>query len=119
MSLSRRLTVDRMTGSVVTRRLTGRRVTVFGHALRPVTLGDHVVLTQIGHPFAVGEGWVTPQQMGMLAARMGAGYVTGLIVGKVLGALTGMPEETQETLRRSGAFVGLVQGVVPQLFQSH
>lgn len=67
-------------------------------------------------PGGVGPGFVTPMQMGRLASGMGAGYVSGAIVGKVLGALTGMPEGTQNLLKRTGMYAGLVNAVVPRLF---
>lgn len=63
-----------------------------------------------------GPGYVTPWQMGQLAAHMGAGYLSGAVVGGVLGLLTGMPEDTQERLRQAGAITGIVRAVVPTLF---
>jgi hypothetical protein len=54
--------------------------------------------------------------MGELAVRMGAGYVSGRLVGAALGLLTGMPAETQETLARTGMYTGLVKAVLPHLF---
>lgn len=61
-------------------------------------------------------GWVTPGQMASLAANMGAGYISGALVGSALGLLTGMPEETQDKLKQTGMYLGVVQSVVPHLF---
>ena len=67
-------------------------------------------------PDGIGTHWVTPAQMGHLAASMGAGYVSGMLVGKALGALTGMPEETQERLAQTGMYAGIVKALLPKLF---
>jgi len=61
-------------------------------------------------------GWVTPKQMAHLAANMGAGYVSGALVGSALGLLTGMPRSTQQTLKNTGMYMGIVNSVVPRLF---
>lgn len=61
-------------------------------------------------------GWVTPGQMGQLAAHMGAGWLSGALVGSVLGALTGMPESAQEKLRQTGMYLGVVKNVMPAMF---
>ncbi len=67
-------------------------------------------------------GYVTPHQTGLFGMAMGAaggglkGYATGFVVGKGLGILTGMPESTQKTLRASGAALGIVNTLVPKLF---
>lgn len=61
-------------------------------------------------------GFVTPLQMANLAAHMGAGYLSGAVVGATLGLLTGMPAATQDTLKRTGMYLGVVRSVVPKLF---
>jgi hypothetical protein len=61
-------------------------------------------------------GWVTPSQMANLAAHMGAGYVSGALVGSTLGLLTGMPDSAQNTLKRTGMYLGVVKSVLPRLF---
>lgn len=61
-------------------------------------------------------GLVTPAQVGNLALHMGAGWLSGALVGSALGALTGMPEDTQQLLRRSGVGLGIVRYLVPRLF---
>ena len=67
-------------------------------------------------PGGSSPGWVTPAQMGNLAARMGAGYLSGALVGAALGALTGLPADTQLTLARTGMYAGLARALVPRLF---
>jgi len=68
-------------------------------------------------------GQVTPHQTGLLGTMMGAagggvqGYAAGWAVGKALGLLTGMPAGTQNTLKRSGAILGVINAVVPRLFR--
>lgn len=67
-------------------------------------------------PGGVGAGWVTPWQMGHLAAGMGVGYASGALVGGVLGLLTGMPDAAQDRLKQTGMYAGIVSQVVPILF---
>lgn len=67
-------------------------------------------------------GVVTPHQMGLFGTAMGAaggglqGYVAGRAVGYGLGLLTGMPEGTQQLLGRTGAIAGVLNTLVPRLF---
>lgn len=80
-----------------------------------VTMG--LVGAAAGMPGGVSTpGFVTPLQMGALAAHMGAGYVSGAIVGNVLGALTGLPDDAQKMLKRTGLYAGIVRAVVPKMF---
>lgn len=73
-------------------------------------------------PGGVGPGYVTPRQTGLLGTMMGAagggakGYATGWAVGKGLGLLTGMPPGTQTVLKRTGAALGIINTLVPRLF---
>jgi hypothetical protein len=67
-------------------------------------------------------GVVTPHQTGLLGLAMGAagggikGYATGFVVGKGLGLLTGLPAGTQNTISRTGATIGVLNTLVPRLF---
>jgi hypothetical protein len=67
-------------------------------------------------------GIVTPHQTGLLGMAMGAagggirGYVTGYGVGRGLGLLTGMPEGTQNKLKQTGMALGIINSLVPRLF---
>lgn len=59
---------------------------------------------------------VGPRDIGMLTAGMGSGYVSGAIVGKALGALLGMPQQTQDRLKQTGMWAGVVANLVPLAF---
>ena len=67
-------------------------------------------------------GVVTPHQTGLFGMAAGAaggglkGYVTGFAVGKGLGILSGMPDNTQKKLRQGGAALGAIRALVPKLF---
>ncbi len=62
------------------------------------------------------SSYVTPMDMARMTAGMGSGYVSGLLVGKVLGGLMGLPESTQETLKNTGMYAGLLKSVIPIAF---
>ncbi len=64
-----------------------------------------------------GSGWVTPSQMGRLAAGMGAGYASGALVGGTLGLLTGMSPDLQSKLRQAGLYAGIISTLIPRMFQ--
>ena len=74
-------------------------------------------------PGGAGPGYVTPHQTGLLGTMMGAagggvkGYATGWAVGKGLGLLTGMPQSTQNSLKNTGAMLGVINTLVPRLFR--
>jgi len=67
-------------------------------------------------------GTVTSHQTGLLGMAMGAaggglkGYIVGSMVGKGLGLLTGMPKPTQNKLVQTGTALGVVNSLVPKLF---
>lgn len=64
-----------------------------------------------------GADHVSPADIGRVAIGMGAGWMSGMLVGKTLGALAGVRPEVQQTLARTGALAGLVKQVVPLIFQ--
>lgn len=64
-----------------------------------------------------GVNWVTPKDIGILTAGMGSGYLSGMIVGKALGTLMGMPEKTQNKLKQTGTWAGVVANLVPLAFR--
>ena len=61
--------------------------------------------------------WISPMDVARLTAGMGSGYISGAIVGKGLSALTGMPEETQNLLKNTGLFAGIIANLVPLAFR--
>jgi hypothetical protein len=63
-----------------------------------------------------GSPFFTPKDMARLTAGLGSGYATGLIAGRVLGALTGMPESAQTTLANTGMYAGALKATLPLLF---
>lgn len=70
-----------------------------------------------GNPSAgIGASVVTPGDMARMTAGMGSGYLSGMLVGKALGVLTGMPQETQDTLKRTGVYAGILANLAPKLF---
>jgi hypothetical protein len=62
--------------------------------------------------------FVTPFDVARMAAGMGSGYLSGMLVGKALGGLMGMPEKTQDTLKTTGMYAGLIANLVPMVFGS-
>jgi hypothetical protein len=80
-----------------------------------MTMGAMAAAAQM--PGGSGDpGFVTPLQVANLAAHMGAGYLSGAVVGSTLGLLTGMPAQAQNRLKRTGMYLGIVRSVVPMLF---
>jgi hypothetical protein len=59
---------------------------------------------------------VSPLSVGNMAAGMGSGWLSGVLVGKVLGALTGMPESAQKKLRNTGLWAGAITNILPLAF---
>jgi hypothetical protein len=58
-------------------------------------------------------GYVTPSDIARMAMGMGAGYSSGLLVGKALGGLFGISPVAQQVLRNTGAAAGLIRTFVP------
>ena len=63
-----------------------------------------------------GTRFVSPLDVARLAAGMGSGYLSGLVVGKTLGVLTGLPESQQERLKNTGMWAGMIANMVPLAF---
>ena len=59
---------------------------------------------------------VTPFDIARIAAGMGSGYLSGLAVGKTLGVMMGMPEDTQDKLKNTGMWAGIIANVIPIAF---
>lgn len=62
------------------------------------------------------SGFVTPAEMGRLALGMGQGWLSGALVGRALGALTGLSESAQQRLRDMGTYAGAIKVLIPRLF---
>jgi len=60
--------------------------------------------------------FVTPMDIGRMAAGMGSGYLSGALVGKALGTMMGMPPSTQDRLKSTGMWAGMVANLVPIAF---
>jgi hypothetical protein len=59
---------------------------------------------------------ITSVDMARLAGGMGAGYLTGAMVGKAMGALLGVPPQEQQRIRETGLWAGAVNGMLSKLF---
>ena len=70
----------------------------------------------IGTQRIAGSPLVTPSDMARLTAGMGVGYASGLVAGKVLGTLTGLPPKAQKTLADAGMYAGVVKSVLPMIY---
>ena len=89
-----------------------------GGQLSPMTRGaaTGLMTAAANLPGKLQTKFVTPFDVGRIAAGMGSGYLSGAIVGKGLGLLMGMPDETQEKLKNTGMFAGIVANLVPMAF---
>ena len=60
--------------------------------------------------------WVSPADVARIAASAGSGYLSGMMVGKTLGALAGLKPEVQQSLQSTGVWAGVLKGVMPIIF---
>jgi len=85
------------------------------------TMNTLYAASRMPDPYAQ-PGQVTPRQTGLLGQMMGAagggikGYAVGYGVGKTLGLLTGMSPSDQNMLANSGAALGIVNTLIPRMF---
>jgi hypothetical protein len=63
-----------------------------------------------------GPRLVGPADIARITAGMGTGYFSGALVGKTLGALMGMPQESQDRLKQTGMWAGIVNSLLPLAF---
>lgn len=63
-----------------------------------------------------GVRWVSPLDVGKIAIGMGSGLVSGMIVGKTLGALAGLTPQAQKSLQNAGTWAGILTNIVPLAF---
>jgi hypothetical protein len=80
--------------------------------IRAGTMG----LTEAASQAKGGANWISPLDIGRIAVGMGSGAVSGMMVGKVLGALAGLKPEAQQGLQRGGIMAGLLTNIIPQAF---
>lgn len=60
-----------------------------------------------------GYGLVSPFDIARTLANAGVGYLTGVAIGKTLGALAGMTPQAQTVLQGTGAMAGVLRSVIP------
>ncbi len=66
---------------------------------------------------AADKPWfISPYDVGKIAVGMGGGLVSGMLVGKVFGALAGLTPEAQSAVQRTGLWAGTLQQAVPLIF---
>jgi len=61
--------------------------------------------------------FISPTDIARIGVGMGSGWLSGMVVGKALGALAGLKPESQKTLQRAGMWAGFLNNVVPIVFQ--
>jgi hypothetical protein len=72
-----------------------------------------------GTSATTGRGHVSPLEVALTAGGMaGRGWLGGLVLGKTLGVLAGMPPERQQQLQQAGLWGGMISGAVQSLFGS-
>lgn len=75
------------------------------------------LLTSAAHlPGRRDTRFITPMDVGRITAGMGTGYASGALVGKALGVMLGMPQSTQERLKSTGMWAGIVSNIIPVAF---
>jgi hypothetical protein len=62
------------------------------------------------------SGFVSPADVARIATGMGSGWVSGMLVGKTLGALAGLKPDAQRTLQQTGMWAGAIKAVLPRVF---
>lgn len=60
-----------------------------------------------------GASLVTPLDVARTAMHMGAGAMSGALVGRGLGMLMGLPPDTQNRIKQVGTFAGAIRGLMP------
>ena len=84
----------------------------------PVRAAASGLLMAASHLASNGQGsnLVSPLDVGRIAVGMGSGYVSGALVGKALGVLTGLPQPQQDLLKNTGMYAGIISTMIPKLF---
>lgn len=84
--------------------------------LRPPEQAAAVGLVSGASALRGGANLISPMDVARMTAGMGTGYLSGALIGKVFGALTGMPGSTQDRLRNAGLWAGLISNIIPIAF---
>lgn len=84
--------------------------------LTPATRAASSGLLQGAAALSGGTRFVSPMDVARMTAGMGSGYLSGAVVGKALGLLTGMPTETQNRLKNTGMWAGIIANMIPIAF---
>lgn len=63
-----------------------------------------------------GVNLISPFDIARIGIGAGSGYLSGMIVGKTLGALAGLRPEAQNTLQRTGIWAGVLANTIPSIF---
>jgi len=84
-----------------------------GHTSPPVaaTMGGVLQAASISS----GTNLVSPFDIARIGVGAGSGYVSGLIVGKALGALAGLKPNAQQALQRTGVWAGILTNLAPMI----
>ena len=53
-----------------------------------------------------GSNWVSPMDVGRIAIGAGSGLLSGVVAGKILGALAGLTPEAENNIKRMGIWAG-------------
>ena len=53
-----------------------------------------------------GSNWVSPMDVGRIAFGAGSGLLSGVVAGKILGALAGLTPEAENNIKRMGIWAG-------------
>lgn len=64
-----------------------------------------------------GTNLVSPWDIARIGMGAGSGYLSGLLVGKTLGALAGLQPPTQKKLQDVGIWAGILSNIVPMAFR--
>jgi hypothetical protein len=64
-----------------------------------------------------GADLISPADIARIGMGMGSGYLSGMFVGKTLGALAGLRPDAQRQLQQAGVWAGILSNVVPLAFR--
>lgn len=62
------------------------------------------------------SSWVTPGDIARMAMGMGAGAMSGWVVGQTLGTIMGLNQKNRDRLTQTGAIAGVLKQVIPMAY---